>query len=99
MNNVLEWKGEQIVTIGDMMRKGIDRCDSPEEAREFMRLLRLNYTHADENIGYLSGYYSASDMNRIQDWFEVSHPVFGKGAVGAETALAKGIAMGLKAKK
>lgn len=88
------WKGKTLNTIGDLMQDGISKCDSPEEAREFMRLLRIDSPHADENIGYLSGYYSETEMIRIQNWFEVSHPVFGKGPVDPEVAIARGIAIG-----
>jgi hypothetical protein len=53
----MNWKGEEILTTGDLCYKGIDKCDTPEEAQEFMELYRAENDHADENIGYLSGYY------------------------------------------
>lgn len=73
----MEWKGQELVTIGDLMGKGIDKCDGPEEAQEFMRLYRAENPYADENIGYLSGYYGTDDMRRIQEWFGAAHPIFG----------------------
>lgn len=71
------WKDRELITIGDLMYHGIDKCDTPEEAQKFMELYRAENPHADENIGYLSGYYSPQKMRRIQEWFGVSHPIFG----------------------
>lgn len=73
----MTWKGEELITIGDLMDKGIDRCDTPEEAQAFMRIYRAENEFADENIGYLSGYYGHNNMRRIQEWFGVAHPIFG----------------------
>lgn len=68
------WKGNEIKTIGDLLDKGINQCKTKEEAQEFMRLYREVNPHADENVGYLSGYFPPEEMARIQDWFGVSHP-------------------------
>lgn len=78
------------------MEYGIDKCDSKLEALEFMRLLRLEKPSADSDIGYLSGYYSAEQSEKIKDWFEVSHPIFGRGPTTPEIAFARGVAMGKK---
>jgi len=86
----MDWKGQKISTIGDLMYKGIDKCDSPEEAQEFMRLYRVENEYADQNIGYLSGYYGSENMHRIQKWFEVVHPIFGTNVPSPEEALAAG---------
>jgi hypothetical protein len=72
------WKNQPLITIGDLMDKGIDQCETPDEAKDFMNQYRLVNPHADVNIGYLSGYYSQSESNRIQEWFGVIHPIFGK---------------------
>lgn len=73
----MEWRGEVLTTIGDLMQKGIDRCETPGEAQAFMTLYRAENEHADTNIGYLSGYYDHKKMSQIQQWFGVAHPVFG----------------------
>ena len=73
----MDWKGKELITIGDLMRHGIDTCETPEEAQRFMELYRAENQHADRNIGYLSGYYDVEDMKRIQQWFCVKHPIFG----------------------
>jgi hypothetical protein len=86
----MRWKGEELRTIGDLMNKGIDRCDTPEEAQEFMRLYRAENEHADENIGYLSGYYSPERAQQIREWFGVVHPIFGKSMPTVEEAINAG---------
>ena len=93
----MKWKGQEIKTIGDIMSVGIDRCATVEEAREFMRLYRLDTPHADVNIGYLSGYYGPEEMRRIQEWFGVSHPIFGRSVPTPEEALEAGRKAGKKA--
>lgn len=72
----MNWKGQELITIGDLCG-GIDACDSPEEARWFIELYRAENEYADEDIGYLSGYYGPERMRQIQEWFGVTHPVFG----------------------
>jgi len=73
----MEWKGATLKTIGNLMHDGIDKCESPSEAREFMRIYRAENDYADSNIGYLSGYYEPEEMQRIQKWFGVMHPILG----------------------
>jgi hypothetical protein len=84
------WKGRELITIGDLMYHGIDACETPEEAAEFMRLYREDSPHADVNIGYLSGYYGHEAMQRIQQWFDVTHPIFGKTTPTPDAALEAG---------
>ena len=86
----MKWKGRQLTTIGDLMMHGIDACNSPQEAREFMVLYREETPHAAANIGYLSGYYDHKNMRRIQDWFQVEHPIFGTRIPTLEAALEAG---------
>ena len=86
----MEWKGKKLITIGDLMEHGIDACETPEEAREFMRIYRREEVHADANIGYLSGYYDSKNMRRIQEWFQVAHPIFGTSQPSPEEALEAG---------
>jgi hypothetical protein len=71
------WKGKELKTIEDLMWYGIDQCESPEEAQEFMRQYRQENPDADSNVGYISGYYSSEEMERILQWFGVAHPKFG----------------------
>lgn len=85
------WKGEELKTVGDLMYKGIDKCDSREEAMEFMRLYRIENEYANENIGYIAGYYSREKADLIYDWFEVEHPIFGKTHPTPEEAIQAGL--------
>jgi hypothetical protein len=84
------WRDVELKTIGDLMKYGIDTCSNREEAEEFMRVYRAECEHADENIGYLSGYYGPEEMQRIQDWFGVAHPFFGRSVPSPEEAFAMG---------
>lgn len=94
----MNWKGQELSTIGDLMRNGIDKCDNPEEAQEFMHLYRAENEYADQNIGYLSGYYGPDKMRRIQEWFGVAHPIFGNCVPSPEQAFAAGKQMGRELK-
>jgi len=95
----MEWKGQQIVTLGDLMERGIDQCATPEEAREFMRLYRDENVYAATNVGYVAGYYSSLERKRIQEWFGVAHPIFGTGEVSGEEAFDLGKRLGEQARK
>ena len=72
------------------MDQGIAQCKTKEEAQEFMRLYRAENPYADENIGYVLGYYSPAERARLQDWFGVTHPVFGKSIFAPEEAYEAG---------
>jgi hypothetical protein len=84
------WKGHELVTIGDLVNHGIDACATREEAAEFMKQYRAENPYAYANVGYLSGYYGREDMARIQDWFQTSHPIFGRSNPTPEEAFAAG---------
>ncbi len=73
----MRWKGYNLNSYGDLMSNGIDRCDTREEAQEFMKLYLTMNPNAYANIGYMSGYYGHDDAKRIRDWFGVVHPIFG----------------------
>ncbi len=70
------WKGENLVTIKDFLTKGINRCETQEEAREFMRLYREENPRADENIDFMSCYYTCEEMIRIRSWFETKKNIY-----------------------
>lgn len=74
----MHWKGHELVTIGDLMDYGINACATREEAEEFMKQYRAEEPHAYANVGYLSGYFGPERMAQIQDWFQTSHPIFGR---------------------
>jgi flagellar biosynthesis GTPase FlhF len=86
----MKWRGRTLKTYGDIMRHGIDKCKTPEEARKFMALYRKETVHAAPNIGYMSGYYDSANMRSIQECFQVSHPIFGSYEPTPEEALETG---------
>lgn len=65
------WKGEKLVTIKDFLTKGINRCESQEEAKIFMNLYRTVNPRADENMYFMSYYYTTEEMLRIKNWFDI----------------------------
>lgn len=87
------WKGQELKTMGDLMN-GIKRCDTREEAQEFMRIYEQENAHARENIGYMAGYVSVEEADQIYDWFGVSHPIFGTSHPSAEDAFRTGMRIG-----
>ena len=87
------WKGEELKSIDDLMRLGIDKCDTPEEAQKFMLEYVKENIHARSNIGYLAGYYSNADKHRIFKWFDVVHPIFGTKDLDPETLMNLGMEM------
>ncbi len=72
------WKGKELNTIGDVMKFGIDKCETFEEAQEFMKLFRADTEHADANISYLGSYYGAEKAKRLKEWFGVGISVYDK---------------------
>lgn len=87
------WKGQELKTIGNLC-DAMKNIVSKEDATEFMRLYRLANKHADENVGYLTGYFSAEEADRMRELFDVSHPIFGRKSPTPEQALKAGIEMG-----
>ena len=93
----MKWKGVELKTMGDMADV-IKNIVTKEDATEFMRLYRAENEHANENIGYLTGYFSFEEADRMRSLFDVSHPIFGRKSPTPEQALQAGIEMGRAAK-
>lgn len=85
----LVWKGEEIGAMGEVI-DAVCACRSPEEAREFRDAYRAVNEHADENLGYMTGYLDAATARRFRDWLEVSHPIFGAGTLSSQEAFTAG---------
>lgn len=98
------WQGNDLVTIGDLMNaiEAIYEIADVEErqrtADTFMEQYRAENEHADENIGYLTGYFGRGTMVAMLRLFKTAHPVFGPPAladtVTQEGAYASGQAIG-----
>jgi len=87
----------EITTLGEMMDEmcRIDALPEPErkqEAMAFMTAYRAENQYADANIGYLTGYTDTQRMARLQELFEVSHPIFGSAIPTPQEAFEKGMA-------
>ena len=67
------WKGKELVTIRDFLTKGINQCESQEEAQEFMKLYRAENLRAGENIEFMSCYYAPDEAVRIISWFGIEN--------------------------
>jgi hypothetical protein len=88
----LTWEGQELVTYGDI-GKAIDRIienGTTEDARRFMEAYEGVNSNARANVGYLAGYYGAEKMKKILDWFDCSHPMFGRIIPTPEAALKAG---------
>lgn len=70
------WKGKEIKTIEDAMNALRD-IHTKEDAQEYLRLARLDGPYADQNIGYLFGYFSRPRWQELSNLFGILHPVFG----------------------
>jgi hypothetical protein len=88
----MNWQGKELKTLGDIL-DAVTKCATREEAQEFMRQYREFTPHAAENIGYLGGYCSDETNMRIQDWFGVEHPIFGKTTPTPKEAFNAGVRM------
>jgi hypothetical protein len=87
------WKGKEIKTIGDLTN-AVGLISSKEEGAEFMSLYRSENAHADENVGYVSGYHDRETMARIQEYCNCSHPIFGRSQPTTKEACEAGKKMG-----
>jgi len=93
------WNGHELKTVGDIMTYGIDACRNREEAQAFIAVYEAENPHARENIGYLAGYYSREKATQIYDWFNVSHPIFGRSEPTPEEAFHAGMKLAEDSKR
>lgn len=92
------WRGQSLVSVGDIIN-AVTAIQSREEAQEFMRDYGAHTAYAKENIGYMAGYMSHDQAQRIYDWFECAHPIFGTKVPTFEEALEAGMKLGEYSKK
>lgn len=89
------WKGNLLDTFGAVY-DAMQSCKTPEEAKKFMEFMREHDQHADSNIGYLTGYCSPVEAERLREWLGVKHPIFGDKNPTPEEAFKKGMELGKK---
>jgi len=67
-------------TIGDLL-KACCKCKTVEDANELLdEYKKTNPEHAEANIGYILGYLSDKERNRLYVLFKTcNHPIFGTG--------------------
>lgn len=98
------WNGEALTTLGELMSAALAvmRAGDKEEGKRFMReyadVCDNGMETARANIGYASGYYDPKTMVDIQEFFDTSHPIFGRSVPTPEEALEAGKKMGEKMK-
>jgi len=92
----MKWNGVELDTIGKVCT-ALQGLKTQEEADEFMAGMREEGPdHADANIGYIIGYLSAEDRQRLYGLLKVKHPIFGDQEPSPEEILAIGMEMGKK---
>jgi len=89
----MEWNETQLNTIKEILDAAL-ACKNKEEAALFMKAYKASTEHAVENLGYMAGYCSDDESQRIYDWFDCEHPIFGKFKPSAEEALSAGMRVG-----
>lgn len=95
----LFWKGKELKTAGDIM-EAVTKTQTKEECLEFMEFYRKDCEFADENIGYMLGYYDQETAVRVREWLgpSVNHPIFGNKFPTPEEAFKAGLELGKRAK-
>lgn len=98
------WQGRPCSTTGNLMdaMTEILAVADPElrqrTAEVFMAEYRAVNPHAEENIGYLCGYYGHDEMVEALRLFQTAHPIFGPAnladKVAPEGAFESGKALG-----
>lgn len=87
------WKGKKLKNMGDIMTAALALKDKAEGAA-FMDTYREICEYADQNIGYMTGYYSNEQAAKILELTDTSHPVFGKHQFRPEQAFEIGLRRG-----
>jgi hypothetical protein len=73
------WMGKDLITHGEISTAVEEIIDqgTRHDAQMFMALYRAETVHAHANVGYLAGYLGGTKMQKVFDWFQCAHPVFG----------------------
>lgn len=87
------WNGKPMVTVGDIS-DAMSSISDKAEALAFREAYRATNEYADQNIGYLTGYYDRTEMQRLQELFDVGHPIFGRSNPTNEEVLTAGMTIG-----
>ena len=56
----------------------LSKCHTKEKAEKILQLAKEDTPHAEDNIGYLIGYFPKPDAERLYKLFPTcNHPIFG----------------------
>lgn len=74
------WLGEEVNTVDELIKavEYIAEKNNPEMAQNFLAQYKEETEHAEENIGYVAGYFKERTFRTILTLFNVDHPVFGR---------------------
>lgn len=89
----MNWKGRTLTTYQDLIDVVVG-CKTEEEAQEFLHAYQEVNPAARDNIGYLRGYLSREEGQRLMDIFKCPHPVFGWTFPTPDEAFQAGLKMG-----
>ncbi len=74
---MLVWEGRDVATIGDLLTAASKAADE-RKAADFLAAYReANPEHADANLGYVIGYTSADERQRLYEAYDLTHPMLG----------------------
>lgn len=83
------WKDREIKTIGDLI-DAMCALENADEAQAFMEGYRAVNEHAYANVGYCTGYLAGEQGQRLREWCQAAHPIFGMTTLSPEAAFEAG---------
>lgn len=89
-NKTFVWKGKELNTLGDIV-DAASALKSRKQGAAFMAAYLKFTPHAYGNIGYAAGYCDAETQDRIYEFTETAHPIFGRHHPTPDEALAAGM--------
>jgi hypothetical protein len=96
------WRYKNLVTIGDWC-EALETLETEADAKQFIELaLQETPEHPEimiSNIGYLTGYLSSAKAERLREWMQTPHPIFGMKSPTPDDAFKAGLEQGKKAKE
>lgn len=87
------WKNKELRDISDLI-DAIENCVDKDEAQAFVFAYEAINENARDNIGWVIGEVDRDVGQRIIDWFECEHPVFGTKFPTPEEAFKAGMELG-----
>lgn len=96
------WQIINLVVDGEIATKEQAAALVKIEAAEAAEFYKISEGEATarllENIGYMTGYFSSEQADRIMELFDTQHPIFGRTHPSAEEAYRMGHELGTKSR-